>query len=180
MFHLADNTAKEYDVIMVGNWGYQKGCDLIVDAIKLSNYKFLHVGPVSDMPFPKNDTRFTHVDAVDQAKLVDYYAKAKIFVFPSRQDGFGMVLSQAVACNLPIVGSKDCGAPDLKEMVELPEYIKLIDKYSPQAIKKAIDESLATYETMKGKVYAGNAISQLTWKAYGERYSEFINKIVRK
>lgn len=177
MFHPADNTAKEYDVIMVGNWGYQKGCDLIVDAIKLSNYKFLHVGPVSDMPFPKNDTRFTHVDAVDQAKLVDYYAKAKIFVFPSRQDGFGMVLSQAVACNLPIVGSKDCGAPDLKEMVELPEYIKLIDEYSPQAIKKAIDEALVTYETLKGKVYAGDAISQLTWRAYGDRYSAFLSDV---
>lgn len=178
MFHPAENTVKEYDVIMVGNWGYQKGCDLIVDAIKLSNYKFLHVGPVSDMPFPNNDTRFTHVDAVDQAKLVDYYAKAKVFVFPSRQDGFGMVLSQAVACNLPIVGSKDCGAPDLKDMVEIPEYIKLIDEYSPQAIKKAIDESLVTYETLKGKIYAGNAISQLTWKAYGERYSNFLNNIL--
>ena len=177
MFHPADNTVKEYDVIMVGNWGYQKGCDLIVDAIKLSNYKFLHVGPVSDMPFPKNDTRFTHVDAVDQAKLVDYYAKAKIFIFPSRQDGFGMVLSQAVACNLPIVGSKDCGAPDLKEMVELPEYIKLIDEYTPQAIKKAIDESLVTYETLKGKVYAGDAISQLTWRAYGGRYSAFLSDV---
>lgn len=91
-----------------------------------------------------------------------------------------MVLSQAVACNLPIVGSKDCGAPDLKEMVELPEYIKLIDEYSPQSVKKSIDEFLATYETLKGKVYAGDAISQLTWKAYGDRYSEFINKIARK
>ena len=180
MFYPDDKVKKEYDVIMVGGWSYRKGCDLIVDAIKQSNYRFLHVGSIVDMEFPQGDERFTHIDAVDQKQLVNYYNKSKLFVFPSREDGFGMVLSQAVACNLPIVGSKDCGAPDLKEMVELPEYIKLIDEYTPQAIKKAIDESLVTYETLKGKVYAGDAISQLTWKAYGERYSEFINKIVRK
>lgn len=180
MFHPEDKVKKEYDVIMVGGWSYRKGCDLIVDAIKQSSYRFLHVGSIVDMEFPQGDERFTHIDAVDQKQLVNYYNKSKLFVFPSREDGFGMVLSQAVACNLPIVGSKDSGAPDLKEMVELPEYIKLIDEYSPQVIKKAIDESLVTYETLKGKVYAGDAISQLTWKAYGERYSEFINKIVKK
>lgn len=180
MFHPKEDTPKKYDVIMVGNWCYQKGCDLIVDAIKQTNYHFLHVGPLADLEFPKRDERFTHVDSVDQSKLEDYYHQAKIFVFPSRQDGFGMVLSQAVACNLPIVGSTDCGAPDLKNMVELPEYIKLIDEYTPEAIKKAIDKSLKAYEDLKGKIYAGDAINQLTWKAYGKRYSDFINKITKK
>ena len=177
MFHPNFSVPKKYDVIMVGNWGYQKGCDLIVEAIKLTNYRFLHVGSISDMPFPQGDERFTHVDSVDQSKLEEYYHQAKIFVFPSRQDGFGMVLSQAVACNLPIVASKDCGAPDLKNMIELPEYISLIDEYTPEAIKKAIDESLMKYENLKGEVYAGDAIDQLTWKAYGDRYSTFLNKI---
>ena len=180
MFHNDDLTEKVYDVIMVGGWGYRKGCDLIVDAIKQSTYRFLHVGPIIDMEFPKSDERFTHIDAVDQKLLINYYNKSKIFVFPSREDGFGMVLSQAVACNLPIIGSKDCGAPDLKEIVAFPEYIKIVNEYSPQAIKKAIDESMVAFETLKGKVYAGTAISKLTWKAYGERYSEFINKIVKK
>lgn len=177
MFHPAEGVEKEYDVMMVGAWCYRKGCDLIIDAIKQTDYRFLHVGGIVDMEFPQGDERFTHVDAVDQSKLVEYYSKAKIFVFPSREDGFGMVLSQAVACNLPIVGSKDCGAPDLKDMVELPEYIKLVDEYTPEAVKKAIDESLKSYENLKGNVYAGDAISQLTWQAYGDRYSAFLNQI---
>ena len=75
------------------------------------------------MPFPKNDSRFTHVDAVDQSKLVDYYAKAKVFVLPSRQEGLAMVQAQAIACNLPLVGSKDSGAEDLK--FNLPSVAKL-------------------------------------------------------
>lgn len=177
MFHPNAAIPKIYDVIMVGNWGYQKGCDLIVEAIKQTNYHFLHVGPLVDLDFPKRDERFTHVDSVDQSKLEEYYHQAKIFVLPSRQDGFGMVLSQAVACNLPIVGSKDCGAPDLRNMVEFPEYIKLINEYTPEAVKKALDESLNAYESLKGKIYAGDAVRELTWKAYGDRYSAFLNKI---
>lgn len=180
MFYPADNTAKEYDVIMVGNWGCQKGCDLIVDAIKLSNYKFLHVGSVSDMPFPKNDSRFTHVDAVDQSKLVDYYAKAKVFVLPSRQEGLAMVQAQAIACNLPLVGSKDSGAEDLKEIVEHSDFITIIEDFTPAALLKAIDLSIIKQKQLNGIQYAGNAAERLTWKAYGDRYSEFINKIARK
>lgn len=177
MFHPLENVEKEYDVIMVGSWCYRKGCDLIVEAIKASKYRFLHVGSIADLPFPKDDARFTHVDAVDQSELIDYYKKAKVFVFPSREDGFGMVLSQAVACNLPIAGSTDCGAPDLKNMVELPEYIKIIDDYTPESVLAAIVESMNAYEGLKGQVYAGNAVDKLTWKAYGDRYSKFLNRI---
>ena len=148
-----------------------------MEAIKLSNYSFLHVGAISDLPFPKNDARFTHVDAVDQSELIKYYNKAKVFVFPSRQDGFGMVLSQAVACNLPIAGSKDCGVPDLKGIVELPDYIRIIEEYTPQAVLDAIDESIKTFDNLEGKVYAGNAVDMLTWEAYGDRYSKFIHNI---
>ena len=176
-FYPMPSAKKVYDVIMVGGWCYQKGCDLIVDAIKAMNLRFLHVGALVDLPFPQGDSRFTHVDAVEQSRLEEYYAQSKVFVFPSRQDGFGMVLSQAVACNLPIAGSKDCGASDLQGMVELPEYIKLIDDYTPESVTKALKEVLKAYEQMNGKVYAGEAISRLTWESYGKRYAAFLDKM---
>ena len=31
---------------MVGGWGYEKGCDLIVEAIHKTNYSFIHVGSI--------------------------------------------------------------------------------------------------------------------------------------
>lgn len=94
--------------------GIRKGCDLIVEAIRKTNYSFIHVGSIKDVDFPQ-EKNFTHIDPVDQSKLIEYYNQAKVFILPSRQDGFGMVLSQALACNLPIIGSNNCGAPDLKK-----------------------------------------------------------------
>lgn len=178
MFSYIPNTPKDYDVIMVGGWSWRKGCDLIVEAIKKTDYRFLHVGGLVDLPFPSDNKQFTHIPAVDQKQLVEYYNRAKIFIFPSREDGFGMVLSQALACNLPIIGSKDCGAPDLQKIVKFPQYITIIDDYTPQALIEALNKSMTNYDNLLERNYAGDAIKNLTWEAYGKRYSNFLHKIL--
>ena len=179
MFHPDFNAKKEYDVIMVGGWSYRKGCDLIVEALRESGLKFLHVGGIVDLEFP-NLPNFTHVDAVDQSKLVGYYNKAKIALLPSREEGLAMVQAQAIACNLPLVGSVDSGAEDLRAMVEYPEYITIVNEYTPACVKTSIDKGLDMYNSLGNKVYAGKAIENLTWSAYGKRYADFIKRIVYK
>lgn len=165
---------------MVGGWSYRKGCDLIVDAIKQYSYRFLHVGSIVDMDFPQGDERFTHIDAVDQKQLTHFYNQAKVFVLPSREERLAMVQAQAIACNLPLVGSKDSGAEDLKEIVEHSDFITIIEDFTPAALLNAIDLSITKLKQLNGIQYAGNAAERLTWKAYGVKVSEFINKIATK
>lgn len=88
-----------------------------------------------------------------------------------------MVLSQAVACNLPVVASIDTGGPDLKEMVKDPECITIIDSYTPKSVKEAIDKAIEIADNMGDKIYAGDSLSKLTWQAYGERYAAFLNTL---
>lgn len=176
-FYPMPNIEKKYDVIMVGGWKYEKGCDLIIEAIRRTHYSFIHVGGINDLEMPKDDN-FTHIEPVDQIELIQYYNQAKVFILPSRQDGFGMVLSQALACNLPIVGSLNCGAPDLKQMVEFPDYITLFEDYTVDAVVSALHIAMMNYERLKGRIYAGNAVEELTWEAYGKRYATFLNRII--
>ena len=175
-FHPIDDVSKEFDFIMVGTWSYQKGGDLIVDAIRKTNYTFLHVGAIGDLPFP-SDSQFQHIPPVDQKELYNYYAKAKVFVLPSRQDGLAMVLVQAVACHLPIIASPDGGACDLKEIVANPNCISIIDAFSAEALLIKMEEMLAFYDRLPNKDYAGDALNELSWEAYGNRYAEFLHKI---
>lgn len=179
MFHPTKNNYRIFDVIMVGGWSYRKGCDLIEQAIRKTNYKFLHVGGIVDLEFPKGGN-FTHIDAVDQRQLVDYYNQAKVFLLPSREEGLAMVQAQALACNLPLIGSKDSGAEDLQTLVDYPQYITIIDNYTVDAVIKALDIAIDNYKQLNGKKYAGNAVSSLTWSAYGKRYSDFLHKITRR
>jgi glycosyltransferase involved in cell wall biosynthesis len=49
---------------------------------------------------------------VPQPEMPSLYASGKLFVFPTLQDTFGVVLSEAAACRLPIVSSPYAGAVD--------------------------------------------------------------------
>lgn len=177
MFKPAPEGDRKYDVIMVGGWSYRKGCDLIIEAIKQTNLRFLHVGGIVDIPFPRDLTNFMHVDAVDQTKLINYYHQAKVFLLPSREEGLAMVQAQAIACNLPLIGSPDSGAEDLKQIVGNPDCIIIIKDYTVKSVISGIKEALNQYENLHG-CYAGDAIENLTWEAYGKRYAKFINEIV--
>lgn len=168
------NGGGKFNFIMVGQWSYQKGCDLVCEALKDTEYTLLHVGSIADVPFPENP-RFVHVDAVPQSDLMFFYNLSKIFLMPSRQDGFGMVYLQALACNLPIVGSVDSGAPDIREKVANPDNIYILDTYSKESLQILIEGAIENNSTkMIIKEYAGNAIDYYSWSSYGKRYSDFL------
>lgn len=176
MFKPMPEVKKEYDVLMVGGWSYRKGCDLIIEAIRKTELRFLHVGGIVDLPFPSDDPLFTHVNPVEQRQLIWYYNKSRVFVIPSREEGLAMVQMQAIACNLPLVGSRDSGAVDLKAMVEKPEYVTIINDYTGEAVAAALRSALRSYATLTTP-YAGKAIENLTWEAYGRRYASFLHKV---
>jgi glycosyltransferase involved in cell wall biosynthesis len=45
-----------------------------------------------------------------QALLPAYFAAADVFVFPSRHDGWGVVINEACAAGLPVIASRQTGA----------------------------------------------------------------------
>lgn len=171
-------TDESYDVIMVGGWSYRKGSDIATEAVRKLNIRLLHVGSIVDVEFPKDDN-FKHIDAVEQSQLVNYYSKAKIFILPSREDGFGLVLSQAMACGLPIVCSKNTGGRDLINILEENKWIIEMEEYSAECLTKCISKSLelAASQSKGIRDYAGVDIDTLTWEAYGSRYNMNIERI---
>jgi glycosyltransferase involved in cell wall biosynthesis len=177
MFYPQKNSRKKFDLIMVGGWSLRKGCDLIIKAVSKLNLKLIHVGSIVDFPFPQSPN-FVHIAPVNQSKLIDYYNMAKVFILPSREEGLAMVQVQAIACNLPIVGSPDSGAVDLKKNVEYPKYITIINDYSVNAVCTAIEKSLSYYKDTEEIQYAGSTIQNMTWEAYGRRYAQFLNTII--
>ena len=180
MFHPDNSVNKDYDLIMVGGWSYRKGCDIILSAVRQTKYRILHVGSIVDVPFPTNEPQFTHVAPVDESELVTYYNRAKVFVLPSREEGLALVQAQALACNLPIIGSKDSGAEDLREMVDLKGLVTVLKDYEPSSLVSAINEVMEQGSTIIKDNIADGLKTKLSWEAYGNRYSSFLKKIVRE
>ncbi len=171
------NCSKEYDLIYVGGWRFEKGCDILIELCQKYGYSLLHVGAIVNFDFPELSC-MKHIDPVDQKELVDYYAKARIFVLPSRAEGLALVQAQAIACGLPIVCSKETGGADLREKLQDKRWIVEMEDLSVEALMNAVDEALVLANTQVGiRNYAGEELNELSWEAYGKRYSERLSRI---
>jgi len=175
LFHPITTAKVRYDVIFVGNWSYQKGVDLLVEACEKANLTLLHVGLIIDCDFPEK-TNFTHVQPVNQPDLINFYSQAKVLALPSRQDGFGLVLFQAMACGLSLVYSHDTGGPDIRNMIEHKELLFEMETYSVSALINALKQAIMKWEELGvQKNYLTRYDKQnISWDAYGNRYNKFI------
>lgn len=168
-----------YDVLIVGQWCYRKGCDLIIEAVKKMNIKLLHVGSIVDIEFPEHPN-FKHINPQPEYKLIEYYEMSRVFLMPSRDEGLSLVQPQALACGLPLVCSKYSGGRDLrsslidrKYILEMEEYTvdNLIDKIS-MALSLSIQQGNKIREIM-------NLEDSLSYTAYGDRYNYFLTSIIK-
>ena len=81
--------------------------------------------------FPETEFRGT----LTGAALAEAYRSADVFVFPSRTDTFGMVLTEAMAAGLPIAAHD---APGARDIVTTPE-LGAIDADLGRAIRRALE-----------------------------------------
>lgn len=106
-------------VVSAGTVSFQKGFwDFaeIIRTLPSSQFHFRLAGTVLPECRPLLTSLGSRVEAlgpIPQAQLPEFYRSGDLFVFPTLQDGFGMVLTQAQAAGLPILATTNCGASDL-------------------------------------------------------------------
>lgn len=168
---------KPYDCIFVGQWCKRKGVDMIEKVCKELHLSLLHIGSITDMPFPNNKL-FTHIDSINENLLVKYYSKAKIFLLPSYEDGYGLVLNQAAICGLPIICSPNTGGPTLRNMLPNKKWIIIMSEINSDSLKQCIKKGLDLASQQKGiRSYITNN-NIISWESYGKRYHEFLLSII--
>lgn len=161
-------------LIFVGNWSYRKGVDILVKAWQvLHGVELIHVGSIGDAPLP-NFPGFTHYDAVDQTKLFEYYGMAHIFVLASREEGFGLVLFQALSCGLPIVTTDRTGGTDLQELLDCADIIKVVPSENVEALVGAIQKMIPIALAQQGQRELIKIKHTLSWKRAAMRYADHL------
>lgn len=167
-------TNNPFTFLFVGHWSLIKGVDVVSAAIKqLAGVRLLHVGAIGDVPFPEGDSRFYHSDPVPQWKLSEFYALADAFVLASREDGFGVVIGQALASGLPVICSDHTGGIDLAHTPALRSRIKVVPSGNADALTKAMQELQSQANCGDRWPPLGETDRQvLGWEEYGRRYNE--------
>jgi glycosyltransferase involved in cell wall biosynthesis len=106
-------------VAFVGNINPEKGIDALADAVgMLGDAVVLRV--VGRVPpelkrwwAKQRPTVSSHVPHLAGNAIADFYRGIDLLVLPSRQDGFGLVVLEAMACGTPCVVSRGAGSADL-------------------------------------------------------------------
>jgi glycosyltransferase involved in cell wall biosynthesis len=78
------------------------------------------------------------IDEVPEADLPAFYNLALVFAFPSRFEGFGFPVLEALSCGTPVVAANASSVPEL-----VGEVAALVPERDPEALAEAITNYLA-------------------------------------
>ena len=130
---------KIYDLIYIGEIGDRKNAFMLPDIIETlkkfkKNIKMLIISHLGEIDKFKNliqernlNQNIDFIKYVTEEEKREYLAKSKIMVFPTKYEGFGMVIAEALASYLPVV------------LFDVPT-LKIFDKGTLKAKPFDIDE----------------------------------------
>ena len=95
------------------------------------------------------------VGRIAEQEKVEHYRLADLYVMPSRGEGFGIVILEALACGIPVIGSRVDGTREalldgrLGELVDPADSAELMDKIERclQSVRKSCPEGLEVFSS---------------------------------
>jgi len=117
---VADPSKETFEVLFAGHVSLRKGVPYLLQAfaqVKHPAKRLRFAGALSPEiktlldRLPRQQVEF--LGPVPQNHLPKIMSESHVLVLPSIEDGFGLVLSQALACGCPIVASTNTGGDDL-------------------------------------------------------------------
>jgi alpha-maltose-1-phosphate synthase len=174
---VATPATDRFDILYVGAMSLQKGVQYLVRAyqkLQHSNKSLTFVGTPSEALMSILKQRGFWSDDISvlghmpQAELKTVMSKSHVMVLPSIQDGFGMVMAQAMACGCPVIASCHTGAEDLftdgKEgyIVPIRDMDSLAQRLQTLADNPQIRAEMGRQALTRVKSVGG-------WRQYGEQ-----------
>lgn len=109
--------AEEKIIVSVGQFIYRKGFDVLMRAAaEMGEGVGVYIiggAPTQEYIALKNELKAENVRFVgfkSKEELKEYYKAADLFVLPTREDIWGLVVNEAMACALPVITTEGCVA----------------------------------------------------------------------
>lgn len=153
----------KYMILYVGQMIHRKGIDVLLEAVKGigPDCKTYLVG--GKLEEPLQNEQVVNIGFLGKTELADYYKAADVFVLPSREDIWGLVVNEAMACGTPVISTDKCGAA--LEMIDEAYNGARVPSDNVAALKDKISEMLAQGKTREYMAHAVETAEKYTIEA---------------
>lgn len=166
----------------------RKGVDILLEAFEQINQDFpeIRLKIMGYCPEPERSMWQKRIDKVAGAELQrpvvhaeiePYFQECTLLVLPSRSEGMGRVLIEAMACGKPIVGSRVGGIPNI---IKDHENGRLFETENSEDLARVLRSLLEHPEVMEEIGEAGYQLTQTTFneKQYGVNFEIMVTTAV--
>ena len=104
---------KKYDLIFVGHLDKNKGIDRLIPLLETINYSLnvAIVGEGDNQPeLIKGNCTLNYLGQKSPVELCQIYNSSKFLINLSRNESFGLVMTEAMACGVPVIATDTDGA----------------------------------------------------------------------
>jgi len=180
---------KRFDAVFVGRIALEKGIYDLLEAWKLIVSKFREAklavvgeGPelekvkvkIEKLGLENNISVFGGVPDKQMKKIV---CNSKIFVFPSRFEGWGIAVAEALASGLPVVCYE---IPALKEVFGDCESVFFVSKFNSKSLAEKILEVLNSFDVEFFRRKSLDFAKKFDWKQVFSKDLQFLFDLKNK
>ena len=177
---------KNKGVVFVGSLVKQKGVDILIKSFEIvgkkhSDSKLIIIGDGSERKVLEKLARELRIDVVFHGYLDDFrdiLNKSLVFVLPSRTEGFGLVLLEAMEARIPIIAT-DVGG--IKEIVVNDENGLLVKKEDVNSLADAINKIIEDNDLKNRLIFGGRkTIKKFSWSRMADEVDVFYKEIAKR
>ena len=175
---------RKFRVIFVGMISLQKGIGYLLEAWQKLNLpahlaELIIVGSQFDFPGELSvSSSVKYVGSLRQSELREWYAESSLLVLPSVQEGFGMVLSEALAAGVPILCTDRTAGQDL---IEKDVHGFVVTSADSDILAEKIGWAFAHQEELfKMGLLGQQHVKKHTWNAYGKKMVKHYDKVLSR
>ncbi len=174
-------------ILFVGTIEYKKNVERIIDAFNIvaeknTDIQLVLAGEIKKDKYEqinkkiessKYKERIICLDYVDNDIKRKLYSNAKLFMFPSLNEGFGLPILEAQACGCPVVTSCTTSCPEVAGEAAI-----LVDPLNVEDIAKATERILNSDELRNDLIQKGfENIKLYSWHKTAEQVEKFYEKV---
>jgi alpha-maltose-1-phosphate synthase len=179
----AEPTPDEFNVAFAGQVAIRKGVPYLLEAfarlrhprkrLRIAGAVQAELRPLlAELPLEQVE----FLGAVDRKELASVLSSSHVLVLPSIEDGWGMVLGEAMACGCPVIASPNCGSEDLfthgKEgfIVPIRDPAAIAERLQQLADNPALQRQMRAAALERVRHLGG-------WNDYGNRWFSLLTEL---